>query len=551
MVVANRVEVYRCPDGTEFPVTWPDEEAAQRGWRWDQMHCPLPLTPLSTSLFASRLDGAARILDLTGSPTRPTRLTVNGFNYACPLPFADDPAFRAALRARDVERRAGRLLELWEHEYRPEVEALVRALRAFDDPRLTLRDLVDALPEIHANVRSQGELHHLAMGLTQVHGGQLLDFCVAEFGPEGEQVAAELMQGFPNKSLESADALWQLSREALARPAVATLLRDEPPGEVLFRLSTVAGGVEFANLLERFLDVYGHRNESFSELSFPTWREDPRFPLFLLRRYLDTPASSSPAALHAASVRRREQRLAEVEARLAEGPAKLATLRAVLPGAQARTILIEDHNFSIDQQGTVAVRVPCLAIGRHLTAAGAIAAPEDVFYLDEDDLRTAARDPDRSFQAEVAARRAERERWMRVIPPATIGAGAVTTNPFQERFLGPLQEEPQQEGTVSGVAASAGVMRGTARLVLTLDDIDRLAPGDVLVTYATAPPWTPLFAIAGAVVTDAGGIISHCAVVAREYGIPAVVGCRSATRRIPDGALITVDGTRGVVTLEA
>ncbi|MEP6871071.1 MAG: PEP-utilizing enzyme, partial [Anaerolineaceae bacterium] len=75
-------------------------------------------------------------------------------------------------------------------------------------------------------------------------------------------------------------------------------------------------------------------------------------------------------------------------------------------------------------------------------------------------------------------------------------------------------------------------------------------PGDILVTYATAPPWTPLFAIAGGIVTDAGGTLSHCAVVAREYGIPAVVGCRTATARIADGALITVDGDSGRVRIE-
>ena len=104
---------------------------------------------------------------------------------------------------------------------------------------------------------------------------------------------------------------------------------------------------------------------------------------------------------------------------------------------------------------------------------------------------------------------------------------------------------------MTGVAASPGIVRGTARLVLSLDDVDRLAPGEILVTYATAPPWTPLFAVAAAFVTDAGGWLSHCAVVAREYGIPAVVGTRIATRSIPDGAIVTVDGSRGVVTIEA
>jgi pyruvate,water dikinase len=93
-------------------------------------------------------------------------------------------------------------------------------------------------------------------------------------------------------------------------------------------------------------------------------------------------------------------------------------------------------------------------------------------------------------------------------------------------------------------------VRGTARFIPTRSEVERLSAGEILVTYATAPPWTPLFAVAGGIVTDVGGALSHCAVVAREYGIPAVVGTKVATQRIKDGMLITVDGTQGVVRIE-
>jgi pyruvate,water dikinase len=87
-------------------------------------------------------------------------------------------------------------------------------------------------------------------------------------------------------------------------------------------------------------------------------------------------------------------------------------------------------------------------------------------------------------------------------------------------------------------------------VILSLDQASRLSPGEILVTYATAPPWTPLFAIAGGVVTDAGGPLAHCAVVAREYGIPAVVGTTNATSAIKDGMTISIDGTTGLVTIK-
>jgi phosphoenolpyruvate synthase/pyruvate phosphate dikinase len=108
--------------------------------------------------------------------------------------------------------------------------------------------------------------------------------------------------------------------------------------------------------------------------------------------------------------------------------------------------------------------------------------------------------------------------------------------------------EPSSEpGVVTGFAGSAGRVTGVARVVRSLADADALRPGDVLVAETTAPPWTPLFAVAVAVVTDSGGILSHSAVVAREYGLPAVVGARTATTAIPDGALVEVDGDAGTV----
>jgi pyruvate,water dikinase len=104
-------------------------------------------------------------------------------------------------------------------------------------------------------------------------------------------------------------------------------------------------------------------------------------------------------------------------------------------------------------------------------------------------------------------------------------------------------------GEVHGQPGSPGSVTGTARVIASLLDADRLEPGDILVAVTTSPPWTPLFGIASGIVTDAGGAMSHCAIVAREYGIPAVVGCFDATARIADGDVITVDGDAGIVRL--
>ena len=102
---------------------------------------------------------------------------------------------------------------------------------------------------------------------------------------------------------------------------------------------------------------------------------------------------------------------------------------------------------------------------------------------------------------------------------------------------------------IRGQAGSRGVITGTARVVLKLDEVNKLNPGDILVTEATSPAWTPFIHIASAVVTDIGGALSHAAIVSREYDIPAVVGTKDGTKRIRDGQKIKVNGTKGVVTI--
>ena len=126
--------------------------------------------------------------------------------------------------------------------------------------------------------------------------------------------------------------------------------------------------------------------------------------------------------------------------------------------------------------------------------------------------------------------------WRSAVPPSSLGAVPEG-----------IDVEPEQ---LTGLAASGGQYRGVARVASSVEDAQRLEQGEVLICVASSPEWNPLFAIAGAVVTDTGGMLTHCAIVARGYGIPAVVGTRFATRDIVDGAIVTVDGSAGTVTVE-
>jgi phosphoenolpyruvate synthase/pyruvate phosphate dikinase len=161
--------------------------------------------------------------------------------------------------------------------------------------------------------------------------------------------------------------------------------------------------------------------------------------------------------------------------------------------------------------------------------------------------------PGAELRSVAAERAAELESRQSLQPPPVLGTTPSEPPPddafgrFVGKFFGVPPAAAEHEGELRGAPGSAGVVRGTARVIRSIAEAGRLKPGDILVAQTTAPPWTPLFATVGGVVTDTGGALSHCAVVAREYGIPAVVGAAMASTVIRDGDTIEVDGTAGVV----
>jgi pyruvate,water dikinase len=251
-----------------------------------------------------------------------------------------------------------------------------------------------------------------------------------------------------------------------------------------------------------------------------------------------------------AAAERRRNLAEEVERRLPQDAEKLAEFRRRL-AAQERYLGLKEGRAMWQLSLSGVLRKAALAKGDRLVADGLLDSRDDIFYLLPAEIDGAGRPlapntggtgGDRTgLRALVEARRAEHERWVGFSPPAKIGGEAA------EAEAGLTEAEAGQ--VLKGTPASRGSYTGTARLLGSFEEYARLEPGDVLVCAMTTPAWTPLFPLAGAIVCDGGGMLSHTAVAAREYGIPAVVGVRNATRLIPDGARITVDGTAGTVTI--
>jgi pyruvate,water dikinase len=255
----------------------------------------------------------------------------------------------------------------------------------------------------------------------------------------------------------------------------------------------------------------------------------------MVASYIEEDDGMDPNLVARAQAERRERLEREIEERAADDE-RARKLLEILRIAEHLVSASENHNALGDHRLLTASRVRWLHIGALLVERGQLGDASDVFYyrLAEVTALLEGAGPPLAGD-EIERRRAEQQRWRAVVPPAHLGA--------------PAEGEPAAEA-IRGIAASGGTYRGTARVIASLDQASRLQPGEVLVCSATGPEWTAYFGVAGALVTDMGGLLTHGAVVAREFGIPAVVAAGDATTRILDGATVTVDGSAGTVAIE-
>lgn len=219
--------------------------------------------------------------------------------------------------------------------------------------------------------------------------------------------------------------------------------------------------------------------------------------------------------------------------------------------AQRYAVLREEH-VSLLTLGWPVLRRAALRLGAELRRQDVIERVEDVFFLTRPELDRGLEGHDDGLRRAVGERRREWERQRRLSPPLVVGK----PNKLQGKVMSGMAEavrvpRPDGPGLVRGMPASPGRATGPVRVVRGPDDFAHVRQGDVLVAPTTTPAWTPLFARAAAVVTDGGTLAAHASLVAREYGIPAVVATGDATARLCDGQLVTVDGSAGVVEVRS
>lgn len=257
-------------------------------------------------------------------------------------------------------------------------------------------------------------------------------------------------------------------------------------------------------------------------------------------------SATRPAADHAALVETRHAAEEAAFTALASSPRRLRAFRKMLADAQHLVPLREEQVGELTLAWPV-MRRAVLRIGAALASRGVIAEPDDVFFLSRDEVLSALNAGGTAASVDVAARRSTREQQARLVPPLLVGR----LNPLLKKLFAGMPRVlgavPSDTAVVSGVPASPGRASGRVRVVRGPEQFDEFQPGEILVAPLTAPAWTPLFTRAAGVVTDVGSAAAHASIIAREYGIPAVVGCGDATARLRTGMLVTVDGTAGNV----
>jgi pyruvate,water dikinase len=469
------------------------------------------MTPLSATVWFEAMGRGLH------EATRELRAPFGGFETRTELGWAyelevepdwdpDADHFRAAALG---------LPERWNDELLPRVRAITDELESMRPERPDSDVAVQMFDRFWELVQEQWRLHFLTVIPAQAAAQIFREAYVERYGDEDVLAPYRILEGTPNPADEALQRLVELAHTL----DVADVIAEHTAADAERRLRERARGRTWLHELDAYLLRYGGRVR-WHELSIPRESESPKLTLESIRLALargnGTAEKQEPA------------------------PAELQELAEHVRAAHA---LKELHSYDIDYPGLQATREVLRGFGRRLCAEGAFTDPDDVWMLERSELREAIAGPLEPLQPLVDRRRDELARGLEAGPRPFLGDRPPESerHAILESFYG------RAKAGLAGTPASPGRAEGIARVVVHESDFGRIEPGNVLVTTTTTPAWTPLFPALAALVTETGGILSHAAVVAREYGLPAVVGVKDATHHVTDGARVRVDGSSGEV----
>ncbi len=543
------------PPQEDFPVEWASADEQKIPWELDLMHFNNVMPPLEAEFWAQFMHGADLAMQDFEMPLQMVAKPFNYWLYTGIFPRIP-PEQMAEQTTRSDEvlmANVGRLQERWDEEWLPEIKKHIEEWDAFDVAAASTADLQTHLTEVWAGALRLADIHFQIVFPVYI-ALSLLDDLYNDLFSDGVFESQKLVQGFDNKTLEVGRVLWDLSRKARASDGVRKIFEEYAPGDVMNALVESDDGQALAKEVDAFLNLHGKRMSDWG-IRHGSWIEDPSPVMVTLKGYIEQEGNPHDELKERAA--ERDDAVAAARERLQGYPSNVRDeFEHLLKAASAAVVLTEDHGYWIDFQSTYRVRRVAMEMGKRLAEAGTLATAGDVFVLGTDEIAAAAgASPTPDHTGLVEARKKEMEHFGSLKPPPFMGTDygppppGLVSDALGKFFGAPAEQDDAAGDTVAGNAGSSGKVRGTARVLRSLDEADKLGVGEILVAQSTSPSWTPLFGIAAGIVTDTGGILSHCAVVAREYNIPAVVGTGVATSTIMDGQTIEVDGDAGRVRL--
>ena len=525
-------------------------------WSLDPVHFPRPVTRYWADMHPEPFGrGTHEFMAFYGTPLYALETAyVNGFAYHFTRPAPDEEIPQRFARAEEVwERKVWReQLNEWDETFKPAAIKTHRELQSVDADALSDDELVAYLTRCREH-HSQMIFQHMRFtGSAMLPVGDLLAHLGA-WTDVAPAVALAMLRGAAPVSAGASGELERLIAAITNDPAARALLdSDGDPGKTLAELRSFGGDVGPA--MSAYLDLVGCRLLDGFDISGRYALELPDALLRSIRSSVNGAGNDT----------------AEVDARIADIRSQVpdenrAQFDELLGEARLMYRLRDERGVFSDIWASGIMRRAVMAAGRRLADKGRVHDAEhfvDADFAEMCALVTGASEPSAD---ELAQRFAERNSHTAKEAPVSLGPppppppdpsglppGVARVMHAVGIALGELfgsSEAPHEENMLRGLAASGGVYEGPARYISGPSEFDRIVQGDVLVTASTTEAFNILLPLLGAIVTDAGGLLSHSAIVAREYGIPGVVGTRDATDRIPDGTRVRVDGDAGEVTV--
>jgi pyruvate,water dikinase len=468
----------------------------------------------------------------------------------------------------EIEERTARFREAmrpWLEEfdskwdvYKQELLSIYEPLQAVDLDRATNVDLLHHLWDLTSMYRRMWEIHFLVV-YPAFAAFTLLEDTLARFGITSQSPEFnKMIRGVDNEVFQVDKELWELGQKAI-RNGIGDVFKDNEATEVLAKLEKTDAGGEWKKDFSEFLNKNGWRVLRAFDLQEPYWLEEPSSVISIIQNFISKGINYNLGKIRANLIAEREK---EIDNLMQKVPGnEKEELLAVIKLAQKGSSISEEHDLYCELRAHALWRRGLLGMGRRLAQAGAIDQPEDIFFLNPDEIEQVMLGPEfHKMQYIANRRRAQWEDWKEKPCPPVItdrasieevfAMDAVSANePIVLHVAGvevPL-ERPGLKADIRGISASPGEADGLARVIMDYNQLPEVQSGEILVCPAINPAWTPVFPLVKALVTNGGGLLSHAAIVGREYGIPTIVNSHVATSQIKTGQHIRVDGTNGAI----